>query len=55
MAEITKDFIKFIAEVITLLIIFSVIFSPGGIASTTFNYFVFAGISFNNKNLVMSL
>jgi len=42
MVEITKDFIKFVAEVIALLIIFSVVFSPEGIASNTFNYFVFA-------------
>ena len=42
MSEITKDFIKFVAEVFALLIIFSVVFSPEGIATSTFNYFVFA-------------
>ena len=42
MSEITKDFIKFVAEVLVLLVIFSVVFSPEGIASGTFNYFVFA-------------
>lgn len=42
MAEITKDFIKFVAEVIVLVLVFSVVFSPEGIASNTFNYFVYA-------------
>jgi len=42
MSEVTKDMIKFVAEVIVLLIIFSVVFSPEGIATNTFNYFVFA-------------
>lgn len=42
MSEITKDFIKFIAEVFALLLIFSVIFSPQGVATNTLNYFVFA-------------
>jgi len=41
MVEITKDFIKFLAEVIALLIIFSVIFGEEGIASNTYNYFVY--------------
>jgi hypothetical protein len=42
MAEIVKDFVKFIAEVVALLIIFSVLFGPKGMASNTFNYFTFA-------------
>lgn len=42
MVEITEDFIRFVAEVIVLLIIFSVIFGEEGIASNTFNYLVFA-------------
>ncbi len=42
MTEITKDFIKFIAEVIILLIIFSVIFGEEGIAQNTYNYMIFA-------------
>jgi hypothetical protein len=40
MAEI-KDYIKLIAEVIVLLMIFSVVFGEEGIASTTYNYLVF--------------
>lgn len=42
MSEITKDFIKFVGEAIVLLLIFSVVFSPEGMATSTFNYFVFA-------------
>lgn len=42
MTEIVKDFIKFVAEVIALVVIFSAVFSPEGIATATFNYFVFA-------------
>ena len=40
--EMTKDFVKFVAEVIALLLIFSVVFGQQGIASTTFNYLNFA-------------
>jgi hypothetical protein len=42
MSEITKDFIKFLAEVIIFLMIIAAVFSPEGIASNTFNYMVFA-------------
>jgi len=41
MTILVKDFIKFIAGVIILIMIFTVIFSPEGIASNTFNYLVF--------------
>lgn len=43
MVEITKDFIKFIAQVILLLVIFSVVFDPErGIVANTFNYLIYA-------------
>jgi len=43
MSEIIKDFIKFTAEIILLLIIFSVILDPeGGIAANTFNILTYA-------------
>lgn len=42
MSEITKDFIKFVAEVVVFLMIISAVFSPEGIASTTVNYMTFA-------------
>ena len=41
MSEITKDFIKFVAEVIVLLVVLAVVFSPEGIASNTFYYLIF--------------
>ena len=40
--EITKDFIKFVAEVVALLVIFSVSLGEQGIISNTFNYMNFA-------------
>lgn len=40
--EITKDFIKFLAEVIVTLMIFSVVFGEEGIASNTYNYMAYA-------------
>jgi hypothetical protein len=42
MPEIIKDFVKFVAEVLTLIIVFSVVLSPEGIATNTFNYFTYA-------------
>ena len=43
MSELTKDLIKFTAEVILILTIFSVIFDPErGIAVNTFNYLTYA-------------
>jgi len=41
MVELIKDLIKFVSGVIILLMIFTVIFSPEGIASNTFNYLAF--------------
>jgi len=38
MSEEAKDFIKYVAEVIVILTIFLVIFSPEGIGSNLFNY-----------------
>lgn len=37
-----KDFIKFVAGVLVILMIFIVIFTPEGIASNTFNYMTYA-------------
>jgi hypothetical protein len=43
MSEVVKDFIKFIAEVIFLLAVFSIIFDPEkGIVSNTFNILNYA-------------
>ena len=41
MSEITKDFIKFVAEVIVLLLIVVVLFGEEGIASNTFYYLIY--------------
>jgi len=41
MSELTKDFIKFVMEVILILIVLLVLFSEQGIASNTFNYLTF--------------
>lgn len=40
--EMVKDFLKFVAEVIALLLVFSVVFGQQGMASNTFNYLNFA-------------
>lgn len=40
--EITENFIKFVGEVIVLLVIFSVLFGSSGIASNTYNYLSYA-------------
>ncbi|MFH1474110.1 MAG: hypothetical protein ABIE55_04460 [Candidatus Aenigmatarchaeota archaeon] len=41
MSEITKDFLKFVAEVIVLLVILVTLFGQEGIASNTFYYLMF--------------
>jgi hypothetical protein len=40
--KITADFIKFVAEVIILIMLLSVVFGEEGIASNTYNYMTFA-------------
>ncbi|MEM3609833.1 MAG: hypothetical protein QW076_02920 [Candidatus Anstonellales archaeon] len=42
MSEITKDFIKFVVEIIILIMVLAVVFSPEGIASQTFYYLIFS-------------
>ena len=42
MAELIKDFIKFVSEVILILVILSITFSDQGIISNTFNFLVYA-------------
>lgn len=43
MTEITKDLIKFMVEVIILLLVFSIVFDPErGIVSGVFNYIAYA-------------
>jgi hypothetical protein len=42
MAVEIKDFIKFIAEVLVILMIFMVVFTPEGIASNTYNFLTYA-------------
>ena len=41
MSEITKDFIKFVAEVLILMVVLAVVFGEEGIASNTFYYLMY--------------
>lgn len=41
MSELTKDFLKFVMEVILFVIILATLFSDQGMASNTFNYLSF--------------
>lgn len=41
MSELTKDFLKFVMEVVLFIIVLATLFSDQGIASNTFNYMMY--------------
>ena len=41
MSELTKDFLKFVMEVLLLIVVLATLFSEQGIAANTFNYLTF--------------